>query len=252
MNCSQIQKLLQPHQDGELDAAHEMQVEEHLADCPQCFGIARKLSTLRGALQNDSLRFAAPDALCQSIRAAIAGAAEAERDTSVARPWPRPWAWAAAAVLLTVAAFSFQFRTSRSDDRLLSELTASHVRSLMVTHLTDVASTDQHTVKPWFDGKLDFAPPVKDLRDSGFPLVGGRLDYVAGRPVAALVYARQKHFINLFVWPMNQPGRDTTPRVAGQNGYHLIQWSHEGMTFWTISDLNEKELMDFARLHSGT
>ena len=99
----------------------------------------------------------------------------------------------------------------------------------MVTHLTDVASTDQHTVKPWFDGKLDFAPPVKDLRESGFPLVGGRLDYVAGRPAAALVYARQKHFINLFVWPMKQPGIDTTPRAAEQNGYHLIQWSHEGM-----------------------
>jgi len=252
MNCSQIRKLLQPHHDGELDAAHELQVEEHLADCPQCFGIARKLSTLRDALQNDSLHFAAPDALRQSIRAAIAAAAQAERDSSVARLFSRRWAWAAVAVLITAAVFSFQFRTSRSDDRLLSELTSSHVRSLMVAHLTDVASTDQHTVKPWFNGKLDFAPPVKDLRDVDFPLVGGRLDYVAGRPTAALVYARQKHFINLFVWPTKQPGNNTTPRAAEQNGYHLIQWSHEGMTFWAISDLNEKELMDFARLHSGT
>ena len=252
MNCSQIAKLLQAHHDGELDAAHELQVEEHFADCPQCFAAARNLSTLRGALHNEALRFTAPDALGQSIRTAIAGAAEAERESTTTRTWSRPWVWAAAAALLTAAVFSFQFRTSRSDDRLLAELTGSHVRSLMVSHLTDVTSTDQHTVKPWFDGKLDFAPPVKDLRDSGFPLLGGRLDYVAGRPAAALVYARQKHFINLFVWPLNQPASDTSPRAEERNGYHLIQWSHEGMTFWAISDLNEKELMDFARMHSGT
>jgi anti-sigma factor RsiW len=251
MNCSQIQKLLQAHHDGELDAAHEMQVEEHFADCPQCFAVARKLSTLRGALRHESLRFTTPDALRQSVRATIGGAAEGEREPSARRPWSRRRAWAAAAVLLTAAVFSFQ-RASRSDDPLLAELTASHVRSLMVAHLTDVASTDQHTVKPWFEGKLDFAPPVKDLHDSGFPLVGGRLDYVAERPAAALVYARQKHFINLFVWPMNPPGSDTTPRAEERNGYHLIHWSRGGMIFWAISDLNEKELMDFARIHSGT
>ena len=252
MNCSQIAKLLEAHHDGELDAAHEMQVEEHFADCPQCFAAARKLSTLRGALQNEALRFTAPDALRQSIRTAIGGVAEAERESTTSRSWSRRWVWVAAAVLLAAAILTGQFRPSRGDDRLLAELTASHVRSLMVSHLTDVASTDQHTVKPWFDGKLDFAPPVKDLRDSGFPLVGGRLDYLAGRPVAALVYARQKHFINLFVWPANQPGNETTPRAVERNGYRLLAWSHDGMIFWAISDLNEKELSDFARLHSGT
>jgi anti-sigma factor RsiW len=120
----------------------------------------------------------------------------------------------------------------------------------MVTHLTDVPSSDQHTVKPWFDGKLDFAPPVKDLRDSGYPLVGGRLDYVSSRPVAALVYSRQKHLINLFVWPASTGA--ASPSATVQNGYHLIHWANRGMTFWAVSDLNEKELLDFASLWPAT
>jgi anti-sigma factor RsiW len=243
MNCSQIQKLLHAHHDGELDAAHELQVDEHLADCPQCFGLTRNLSTLRRALQNDALRFPAPAGLRTSIRTAIAQAAQTERDTTA--KWSPPWIWAAAALVLTAAIFAFQFRPARSDDRLLAELTESHIRSLMVDHLTDVTSTDQHTVKPWFDGKLDFAPPVKDLKSVGFPLLGGRLDYAAGHPVAALVFGRQKHIINLFIWPA-ESSAVRPPHATQRNGYHLIQWSDGRMNLVAVSDLNEAELHEFA------
>jgi anti-sigma factor RsiW len=155
------------------------------------------------------------------------------------------WTWSAAAVFLAAAILAFQFRPSPSDDRLLAELTESHVRSLMVDHLTDVTSTDQHTVKPWFTGKLDFAPPVKDLKSVGFPLLGGRLDYFGGRTVAALVYARQKHTINLFIWPASSPVVHAS-RATQRNGYHIVQWSDGRMNLVAISDLNEAELLQFA------
>jgi len=246
MNCPQIQKLLHAYHDGELDAAHALEVDEHLADCPQCFGLTRNLSTLRGALQNDALRFTAPDSLRQSIRTAIAQEAQTERDiTPAATPWTGRWVWAAAATLLAAAILAYQFRPAHNDDRLLADLTDSHIRSLMASHLTDVASTDQHTVKPWFDGKLDFAPPVKDLQSIGFPLLGGRLDYGADRAIAALVYGRQKHVINLFIWPASSP--TVHPSHATQrNGYHIVQWSDGRMNHVAISDLNETDLLTFA------
>ncbi len=249
MNCQQVQALIHAHHDGELDAANTLQVDQHLTDCPQCFGLARNLGTLRVLLRDDALRFRAPAESRRKIQATLADTMRAGRDATRG-----PLAWwhiGLAAVALIAVFFAFQFWPSRSDERLLAELTSSHVRSLMAAHLTDVASGDQHTVKPWFEGKLDFAPTVKDLRESGFPLLGGRLDYLAARPVAALVYSRQKHLINLFVWPAARPGPDTTPHAAERNGYHLIQWSSQGLTYWAVSDLNEKELMDFARVLSG-
>ena len=141
---------------------------------------------------------------------------------------------------------------ARPDDAFLTqELVAGHVRSQMLpSHRFDVASSDPHTVKPWFEGKLDFSPPVKDLAGQDFPLVGGRLDYLHNRPVAALVYQRRKHSINLFIWP-SSPGDEAAPKKLTRQGFHLIQWTRSRTTFWAISDLNEEELQEFVRLIQG-
>lgn len=251
MNCQQIQTLIHAHHDGELDAANTQQVDQHLADCPRCFSLRSNLETMRTQLRDDALRFRAPAALRSRLRATLANTRPP--GWQVARAWLTRWRLrlATAAIVLTAAGLALEFWPSPSEDRLLTEILSSHVRSLMATHLTDVASTDQHTVKPWFDGKLDFAPPVKDLRESGFPLLGGRLDYLAERPVAALVYSRQKHLINLFIWPANRTDPALAPCALERNGYHLIRWTNQGMHLWAVSDLNEKELMDFALLLSG-
>jgi anti-sigma factor RsiW len=160
-------------------------------------------------------------------------------------------AFAAAAIAVVVLFSVFAlFRPSKnSDDLLASEMVSNHVRSLMVgdPHLMDVRSTDQHTVKPWFEGKLDFSPPVVDLGPQGFTLVGGRLDYAGGRPVAAIVYQRRLHVINLFVYP-TQGEADTAPKVLARQGFNLVHWDRAGMTFWAVSDLNLNELQEFAGL----
>jgi anti-sigma factor RsiW len=127
---------------------------------------------------------------------------------------------------------------------LADQVVSSHIRSLMANHLTDVISSDQHTVKPWFSGKLDFAPVVKDLSSKGFQLVGGRLDYIADRPVAALVYKRRQHSINLFVWP--SPQADSSPHTMTIKGYDVVNWTQGHMAYWAVSDLNAAELNDFA------
>ncbi len=161
---------------------------------------------------------------------------------------PTNWRWLAIAACLLLAAsvtWNVALVRSRVDPRelLAANVLSAHVRSLAGTHLFDVLSSDRHTVKPWFNGKLDFAPPVKDLE--GFPLLGGRLEYFEGHPAAALVYGRAKHTINLFTWPAAVSGEFRETR----NGYHLQSWWSGGMTFWAVSDLNEEELRQFVSLY---
>jgi anti-sigma factor RsiW len=208
-------------------------------------------------MSSGKLRFKPPGDLAKRIHLALQPAGKAEEvRTASAVSVPRKrrsarlsWAWtsiAAAAVLVAMVAWRVGPMTFRPspEDFLAQEVLASHVRSLMASHLTDVPSSDQHTVKPWFNGRLDFSPPVKDLSAEGFPLVGGRLDYLEDRPIAALVYQRRKHFINLFIWP-SPPSKQ---KSFTRQGYNLFRWAQSGMTYWAVSDLNWTELKEFVRL----
>ncbi|MFN8495090.1 MAG: anti-sigma factor [Caldilineaceae bacterium] len=261
MNCQQAQRLLQGYVDGELDLVNALAVEEHLQTCAACNRAHQALLALQQAVGADALYYKAPASLQQrlqqSLRATNQTTAVLPRFPSAPVPaLQRIWAlpmrrWLSVAAALVLVAFigwglGYTQHGSTSDDVLTQEVLASHVRSLMATHLTDVASSDHHTVKPWFDGKLDFAPNVQDLAKTGFPLVGGRLDYLNGRPVAALVYQHGAHFINVFSWP--SPGADTTPQLSVRQGYNLFQWQQTGMTYWVVSDVSGDELQGFVKL----
>ena len=197
--------------------------------------------TLRAALRTSAPGYQAPASLKKKVRRALKR--EAKPDRQSFSPWLVLATGAAFALLLL--SFAFYQTTRASRHAIADELIASHVRSLLGTHLVDVVSSDQHTVKPWFNGKVDFAPEVRDLAAKGFPLVGGRLDYLHGRTVVALVYRRNKHPINLFIEPAPTKA-NTTPSTLTQRGYNLVHWTRDGMIYWAVSDLNTTELRQFA------
>jgi anti-sigma factor RsiW len=254
--CESNGRLLHAYLDGELDLVRTLDFEEHLKTCADCAGDLREQQILRQSLRATNLYQRAPEGLRSRIRAGlpIGDVQQAQRDPRKQIPLPRRatlnWLAAAAAI---VVAFIFGARvmpnigSQRQTDLLAQEVLASHIRSLQPGHLFDVQSTDQHTVKPWFDGKLDFAPPVVDLAQEGFPLVGGRLDYADGRPVAALVYGRRLHYINLFVWPSLQ-AQNTPPSSEVREGYNILHWTQDGMTFWAVSDVAPDDLQTFVAL----
>jgi anti-sigma factor RsiW len=254
MNCKDTNEIIHGYLDGELDVVRSLEIEQHLKDCPACGRAYRELQSLRTAVARGSLYFSAPGGLEKRVRSAVRQASRAEGRTEGGRrhwnwTWPTMLAPIAAMALVLLIALPIVTQHSR-DDRLLNEIVSAHVRSLMAdtSHLTDVASSDQHTVKPWFTGKLNFSPPVRDLAAEGFPLVGGRLDYVGAHPVAALVYQRRKHFINLFIWPEQEgPSREPAPR----QGYNMVHWNQGGMAHWAVSDVNMGDLREFARLVRG-
>jgi len=246
--CENNQLLLDGYFDGELDLVRNLEFEEHVKTCPDCAGELRDQKAMRDSLRAANLYERAPE----SLRARIAASIPAE-----ARPQPVPmprrpvleWLAVAAAILIAVflGAKVLPNIGGQGENLVAEEIVASHIRSMQPGHLYDVESTDQHTVKPWFDGKLDFAPPVIDLKEQGFPLVGGRLDYVGHRNVAALVYQRRKHFINVFVWPEESKAAKL-PAVQTIQGYNLVSWSHDGMYFCAASDLYIAEIRQFAGL----
>ena len=247
MDCKETQVWLHGYVDGQLDLAQTVEIERHLAGCAACSRAGDNHRALQDSIHAAGLEFRCPDRLRSSIKSAIrreAGGANARLS------FPRQWL-AIAASLLVMGSISWLVMRPMSsqslDDPLAQEVIASHVRSLLAEHLTDVASSDRHTVKPWFAGKLDFAPTVVDLSSEGFPLVGGRLDYLEHRPVAALVYHRRKHVINLFIWPSEQPATDSL-QSATDHGYQIIHWSEAGSSYWAVSDLNATELRQFMQL----
>jgi anti-sigma factor RsiW len=238
MNCETVHPLIAPYVDGELDLVNALALDEHMAGCPNCARMRDGQRELHAALASSgNLYYQAPVDLRRRVRASIAS----KQRLPVLAGWIRPaWIPAFAAILLVAGLW---YLRPEPEKAMASEIASAHVRSLMAAHLVDVPSSDRHTVKPWFAGKLDFSPAVADLADKGFPLIGGRLDYIQGRSVAALVYQRNKHVINLFVWP-----GESTAGSFTLNGYHLIHWTAGGMCYWAVSDLNEAELKDFSAL----
>ena len=242
MNCQETQLWLHGYLDAELDLARTIEIEQHLHSCERCAQIYRNQQTLRAALRSGGLYATAPTRL----RARLQVSQDARPSHVIRWPWFSLAAALACALILAVGLGRGWF-APMADDGIAQEVLASHVRSLMADHLADVASSDRHTVKPWFNGKLDFSPPVVDLADRGFPLMGGRLDYIGDRAVAALVYRKQQHVINLFVWPASQTVR-AAPTMATNQGYNVIQWTSAGMAYWAVSDLNNGELQEFVGL----
>jgi len=244
MNCNESRLLLHAYTDGELDLVRSLDVEQHLKACTTCAAENQSLLSLRSALRSGEFRCAAPQSLRNQVRQ-MARSSE-EKIPILRAAWL--WQWlAAGATALAILAFMLHPTGSSDREQLANELVSNHVRSLMVAHLTDVISSDQHTVKPWFNGKLDFAPDVKDFAAQGFPLVGGRLDYLNGREVAALIYQRNKHFINVFVWPADRAGTEL-PADESLRGYNLINRDANGLHYALVSDLNSAELGQLADL----
>lgn len=254
-SCAEMKLLIHGLLDGELDAVHAARCEEHLAACPDCATEFERYRSLRQAIRSADMREQASDALRIRVLAAVDAATEAPRrrvDTRTVRQlvpgsWQR-WGGALSGLALAASLALFIATPMRGPD-LREELVASHVRSLLVDHLADVRTSDQHVVKPWFAGKLDFSPPVIDLASAGFPLVGGRIDYLSGRAVAALVMKRREHIINLFIWPTS--AQEARPALlqrseATREGYNMLHWTAGGMNFWAVSDLNMSELHEFA------
>jgi anti-sigma factor RsiW len=261
--CDKI-LLVQAELDGELDAAQAATLAAHRADCPICQAAAAELAHARSLIDRAQLYQPMPGDVRSRLMAQLASASSKGAPTlpspagrgglvtSMRRWWTRWWSsgasfglGAAAATAVALLVLAPHQPNLADQPNLAEQIVAGHIRALQPGHLEDVASGDGHTVKPWFDGRIDFAPPVKDLAAQRFPLRGGRLDYVAGRPVAALVYQRDKHVIDLFVWPAVE-GTARPPEIAQRQGYNVVHWSEDGMMLWAVSDLEAGQLREFA------
>jgi mycothiol system anti-sigma-R factor len=265
MNCERATELMDGYLDGELDAVTNQEIERHLRDCDKCTQAYELQRDLVRAIESSAPYFRAPAELRQSIQSSLRAQINRQpignvSDEKHARVFSRTserlpmvftpqWSWLALAAAIIAAAIVAvnvvpRWRGNGGDRFLATQLIASHVRSLMASHLTDVESSDQHTVKPWLDTKLDFAPPVFDLTNDGFPLIGGRLDYIENRPVAALVYQRRKHFINLFIWPAESV-MTVADKTISHQGYQLVHWIDGDFNYWAVSDVSAADLQAF-------
>ncbi len=242
--------LTQADFDGELDVAHAAELAQHRAGCAQCQAAYAALAGVRTVLREADLYETAPEALRRFVMAqrtphSAAAAVSPPQD----RPWRSWFRWPAlnfglgAAMATAVALLVLWSGPSDMADQVVDD----HIRALQPGHLEDVVSTDRHTVKPWFEGKLDYAPPVKDLAAQQFPLIGGRLDALGGRPIAAMIYKRGTHPIDLLVWPAREAGT-RSPVTSEHNGFTVIHWTQDGMDLWAVSDVERAQLEEFVRL----
>jgi len=245
MQCDEVRPRLEAYVDGELAEAERVQLRDHLADCPECGPEATALEHLRDGIRQSAPVYRAPEALRSEIRFAL------RRQAATSARGARPasgWLAYAASILLAVAVGSggtLLITGERQEDAVANELIDSHLRSLLGNHLTDVASSDQHTVKPWFAGRSELSPPAVDLAGEGFPLVGGRLDLIAGKPIPALVYRRREHVVNVFVLPAS---RGDLAKTLTRRGYSLRHWDEGDLGFWAVTDAAPSELAEFERV----
>ena len=248
MNCQTVSEMLHSYLDRQLDLQAMLEVESHLAACKSCRKDWQALTKLSADLKQGVTYYRAPEGLrrrLQLVAAPVSAKPKWYIDFFSLQKFGQPLAVLALLLLGFGLGWQFQFipwRNSQSD-----ELFAAHIRSLQADHLTDVASSDQHTVKPWFNGKLDFAPQVPDFTSQGFPLVGGRLDYLGSKPVSALIYRRRQHLINVFVRPENQEQKSAEFQIE-RHGFHLMSFTANGMSYSLVSDLNALELQELALL----
>jgi len=247
MTCTEACELLPVYGDGELDLPRAVALEKHLESCASCKAALSAQRAFSKAVRSAPYH-RAPDSLRARLRQQLPSVAEpSPTRVQTRRRSLAPWAGALAASFALAIGFNVFWSAQRAQTQLEDELISGHVRSLMVGHLQDVVSSDHHTVKPWFTGKLDFSPPVTDLTAQNFPLTGGRLDYIDQRNVAALAYRHGAHTINLFIWP-DASAKKTAPSLEARRGYNLVHWADGAMNYWAVSDLNSDELKAFAQL----
>ncbi len=253
MDCKEILALLPAYVDQELSVLESIEIDNHLQGCPACQGELASQSALRAELKKHASYFRAPSQLESRIREALPlKNAHPVQSKTRAQKWFGSFNWfnfgtALTSVVALAWSVSLYLAIPSPDDLLAEDVVSSHVRSLMVNHIADVASSDHHTVKPWFNGKLDFSPTVNDLTAQGFPLVGGRLDYINHRTVAALVYRHRQHLINVYIWP-DASKHKVAVQTQSSQGYQMVHWAEGSMVYWVVSDLNPHELMILARI----
>lgn len=245
MNHEEAFNLLPAYLDNELSVVEAADFERHLHHCAECQQEYKEQLRVSALVKDKAVYFEASPQLLKRLEAALPKARKTS-DNVWNLSWLGAWGNKGAIIVSLIAILwstSLFLAAPSMRDKLTEELIASHIRSLEVDHLSDVVSTDQHTVKPWFNGKLDFSPSVVDLSSAGFPLKGGRLDYINGRPVAVIIYQHGKHSINLYVWPGNN--KDSDKQFTSRNGYNLAHWSVADLSYWAVSDLEASKLLSF-------
>jgi anti-sigma factor RsiW len=252
MTCDEARGLIDALIDGELDAGHARDVEAHVTACPRCAAVLADFRAMREALAAPALRHQAPAALRARIESALPAAPSANVVANVVsnlvsmpsrRSFIRGMATGSLASAALAASLVVFVMRRDEDQRIVGDVVSAHLRALQGNHLIDVVSTDQHTVKPWFNGRIDLAPPVVDLTKQDFALIGGRLDYIDGQPVAAIVYKRRAHVINLFV--STAAGREGAASIEQLQGFNVWRWRHADFSFYAVSDINAEELQEF-------